>query len=83
MIDNEEDTQCMEIVNTLKSFAEEEYFLPLDGNFYSEVPPDMIKRYAAKRSSATAARIRREWNAEIMNSIPIDSEGTGQETYPV
>lgn len=80
--DNEEATQCMEIVNTLKSFAEKEYFLPLDGDFYSEFPPDMIKRYAAKRSSATAARIRREWNAEIMNSIPIDLE-TGQETYPV
>ena len=81
--DNEEATQCMEIVNTLKSFAEEEFFRPLDRNFYSEFPPDMIKRYAAKRSSATAARIRREWNAEIMKSIPIDSEETGQETYPV
>ena len=81
--DNEEASQCNEIVNTLKSYAEREYFRPLDGNFYSEVPPDMIKRYAAKRSSATAARIRREWDAEIMNSIAINSEETGEETYAV
>jgi hypothetical protein len=64
-----EDGENSDITQKLHLFANEELFLPLDGNFHSEVPAETVRQYVSRRAAITVAKIKGKWEDEILRMI--------------